>query len=68
MNTIGEEILKLRQEGFNYNEIASKVNCYFYGVLVQLARILDLHSKEKGSSPLHSTIFYKLEFYIERVL
>jgi orotate phosphoribosyltransferase-like protein len=27
MNTIGEEILKLRQEGFNYNEIASKVNC-----------------------------------------
>lgn len=27
MNTIGEEILKLYQEGFNYNEIASKVNC-----------------------------------------
>ena len=24
---VGEEILKLRQEGFNYNEIASKVNC-----------------------------------------
>lgn len=27
MNTIKEEILKLRQEGFSYNKIASKVNC-----------------------------------------